>query len=126
MTNNLLGIPELIGVILGSAGLFGLIQFLITRHDNKKHMLANIDGKLTQINKKCDRNELATTRLQLIFLIDSQPENKDTILMTAQRYFIELDGNGEAWAVFHKWAKAHKLDTGWYKALLEREKGKNK
>ena len=124
MTNNLLGVPELIGIILGSAGLFGLIQFLITRHDNKKQMLANIDGKLTQINKKCDRNELATTRLQLIFLIDSQPENKDTILLTAQRYFIELDGNGEAWAVFHKWAKAHKLDTGWYKALLEREKGK--
>ena len=126
MTDNLLGGTELIGIILGSAGLFGLIQFLITRHDNKNRLFSKIDHKLTQINDKCDRNELATTRLQLIFLIDSQPDNKDTILQTAQRYFIELDGDGEAWAVFHAWAKEHNLDTGWYKALLEREKGRNK
>ena len=110
--------------ILGSAGLFGFIQFLISRHDGKEQSLVQIKNKLDSIDKKCDRNELATTRLQLIFLINAQPQNKDTILQTAQRYFVELDGNGEAWAVFYDWAEKNKLDVGWYKSLLEREKGK--
>lgn len=110
--------------VFGSAGVFSLIQFLIARHDTKNHDLAHIKDKLDKISAKCDRNEQATTRLQLIFLIDSQPDNKDTILQTAQRYFIELDGNGEAWAIFNAWAVKNKLDTGWYKVLLKREKGK--
>lgn len=109
--------------ILGSAGLFSFAQFMISRHDGKERCLAQIKNQLNNIENKCDRNELATTRLQLIFLIDSQPQNKDTILQTAQRYFVELDGNGEAWAVFYGWAEKNKIDVGWYKALLEREKG---
>lgn len=111
--------------ILGSAGLFSFAQFMISRHDTKNRNLEQIKHQLNTIEKKCDRNELATTRLQLIFLIDSQPQNKDTILQTAQRYFVALDGNGEAWAVFYDWATANKIDVGWYKTLLEREKGKN-
>lgn len=107
--------------IFGSAGLFSLIQYLISRHDKKNNGMIQIKNHLNKIEEKCDRNELATTRLQLIFLIETQPDNKDTILQTAQRYFIELDGNGEAWAVFDTWAKEKKLDLGWYKMLLERK-----
>ena len=110
--------------ILGSAGLFSFIQFIIGRHDTKEHQLTQIQTTLKAIDEKCDRNELATTRLQLIFLIDSQPRNKDTILQTAQRYFVELNGNGEAWAVFYAWAEKNKLDIGWYKNLIEREEGR--
>ena len=110
--------------VFGSAGVFSLIQFLISRHDTKEQDLKHIKDQLDNIESKCDRNEQATTRLQLIFLIDSQPNNKDTILQTAQRYFIEQNGNGEAWAIFNEWAVKNKLDTGWYKALLKREKGK--
>lgn len=109
--------------ILGSAGLFGFLQFIISRHDNREHDFVQIKNQLNIIEGKCDRNELAITRLQLIFLIETQPQNKDTILQTAERYFIALNGNGEAWAVFYKWAKARKIDVDWYKALLEREKG---
>lgn len=110
------------GSIFGSAGLFGLIQFLISRHDSRKKDIVHIREKLDTIDAKCDRNEQATTRLQLIFLIETQPENKDSILLTAQRYFIDQNGNGEAWAIFNTWAKEKKLDTGWYKALLEKER----
>lgn len=109
--------------VFGSAGIFSLIQFLIMRHDSKRRDIAQIKRQLNNIEHKCERNEIATTRMQLIFLIDSQPKNKDTILQTAQRYFIELDGNGEAWAIFNTWAKKNEIDTGWYKVLLEREKG---
>ena len=111
----------LVAAILGSAGLFSLIQFLISRHDNKDLVISQIKAQLNRIEAKSDRNELAVTRLQLIYLIEEQPDNKDTILQTAQRYFVELNGNGEAWAVFNDWAKKKQLDIGWYKALLERK-----
>lgn len=110
--------------VFGSAGLFGLIQFLVTRHDAKGRYVAQIKHQLNKIEQKCDRNELATTRLQLIFLIEAHPRNNDTILQTAQRYFVELNGNGEAWAVFNDWAKKNNLDTSWYKALLRKEEGR--
>lgn len=114
----------LITGILGSAGLFSFIQFMIGRHDTKERKLEQIRHQLNAIETKCDRNELATTRLQLIFLIDSQPQNKDTIMQTAERYFVAMDGNGEAWALFYAWAEKNNINVGWYNALLEREKGK--
>lgn len=109
--------------ILGSAGLFSFAQYMISRYDKKHDRLKIYADQLNRIEKKCDSNELATTRLQLFFLLKTQPSNEDAIEATAQRYFIELGGNAEAWAPFHKWAVVHKVDTGWYKALLKREKG---
>ena len=109
--------------ILGSTGVFGFAQYMISRYDKKNSKIIKLEKQLDRIENKCDRNELATTRLQLFFLLKTQPSNEDAIEATAQRYFIELGGNAEAWAPFHKWAVAHKVDTGWYKALLEREKG---
>ena len=105
----------------GSAGLFGLIQFLIRRSDQKREDKCQYTAQLNRIEKRTVDNEKAIVRLQLIYLIHEQPENKDTILLTAQRYFIELNGNGEAWAVFDEWAKNKKLDIGWYKMLLDRK-----
>lgn len=110
---------------LGSAGIFSFIQFLINRHDKKEDDLCKYSAQLNRIETKSDRNERAICRLQLIYLIHEQPENKDTILQTAQRYFIELNGNGEAWAVFDAWAKTKKLDLGWYKMLLEKKEKHN-
>lgn len=109
--------------ILGSAGLFGFAQYMISRHDKKHDNLQHMAAQLNRIEQKCDRNALAVARLQLFFLLESQPNNEDAIEATAERYFIELGGNAEAWAPFYKWATAHKVDTGWYKALLKREKG---
>lgn len=110
---------------LGSAGLFSLIQFLITRKDKKEEDKCQYNAQLKKIYEKTIQNEKAIVRLQLIYLINEQPQNRDTILLTAQRYFIELDGNGEAWAIFDEWAKNKKLDIGWYKMLLDRKEKKN-
>lgn len=100
--------------ILGSGGFFALIQFLVNRHDNKNDKLTRIERKVDSTIEKGQRNEVAITRLQLLFLILMQPDNKDTILLTAQRYFMELDGNGEAWDVFKKWAKEKEVDSSYF------------
>lgn len=113
------------GVFGSAAAIFSFIQFLITRHDNKNGDKCQYTAQLNRIEAKSNCNELAICRLQLIYLIHEQPNNQDTILQTAQRYFIELNGNGEAWAIFDTWAKSKKLDTGWYKMLLERKENKD-
>lgn len=112
----------LISGLLGAGGLIGFVQFMISRHDKRDEQLGRIEKKIDKLDSKSDRNELAITRLQLLFLIQSQPGNKEAIQQTAQRYFLELDGNGEAWDAFREWAEKSKVDAGYYKALLQREK----
>lgn len=112
----------IISGLLGGGGVIGFVQFLISRHDNKKEQLDRIEKKVDLSLEKGDRNELATTRLQLFFLMETQPNNKDTILRTAERYFTELDGNGEAWDAFQHWANDHDVNTAWYLSLVEKEK----
>lgn len=114
------------GSILGAGGVVGFIQFMISRYDNKNEQLNRIEKKVDLSLEKGNRNELATTRLQLFFLMETQPENKDTIMRTAERYFTELDGNGEAWDAFQHWADQHNVNTSWYLNLVEREKRRQK
>ena len=117
-------IPIIVGLV-GSAGLYGLIQFLIARYDKKNDRIKEVEKKIDMIFVRLDRNELATTRVQLIYLIDSDPSNKDAILKTAQRYFVELDGDGEAWDIFYTWAKRRKVNTSWYQMLIKKEQGRS-
>lgn len=108
--------------IISSAGLFSLIQFFISRNDKKNDRIKEVEKKVDRLGDGIKRNELATTRLQLLWLVENHPENEDAILNTAQRYFVELDGNAEAWSIFYKWAEARKLDTNWYRMLIKKER----
>ena len=109
------------GAILGSTGFFGIIQYLITRNDNKKGELASIRKSLEALEQQSIKNELATTRLQLLWLMQSQPANHDTILRTAERYFVGLDGDAEAFDEFDKWRTKEKVSIGWFDAVLAKE-----
>lgn len=120
-----LGVAIISG-FLGAGGVIGFVQFMVARHDTQNDRLIRIEKKIDQSLEKSDRNELATTRLQLLFVIQTQSNNKDTILRTAHRYFIELDGNGEAWDVFKHWAESHDVDSSYYNSLLQREKERSK
>ena len=121
------GIALFSGLFGGGAAL-GFVQFLIQRHDKKKNeyseQLDRIEKKVDTIGAQSDRTELAQTRLQLFFLMIMQPENKDAILKTAQRYFMELDGNGEAWDAFASWAEENKVNIDYYKQKKGESHGK--
>lgn len=99
--------------MLSSAGLFGLVQFLISRHDKKKDDLSSIKREMIIIKKTLDETILRVTRGELKDLIQNDPDNEDAILQVAEYYFIELDGNAYAHAMFMKWAKEHGVETGW-------------
>lgn len=109
------------GAILGSTGFFGIIQYLISRHDNKKGELTTIRRALETLEQQGMKNELATTRLQLLWLIESQPTNHDTILRTAERYFVSLNGDAEAFDEFDKWRTKENVSIGWFDVVLAKE-----
>lgn len=107
----------LITAILSSAGLFSLLQYLITRHDKKNDELVQIKNELKSIKSVQDETILRVTRMELLHLLEKQPSNVDAILQVAEYYFIELEGNAYAHALFEKWAKAHKVAIGWLPKL---------
>lgn len=109
------------GAILGSTGFFGIIQYLISRHDNKKGELVAIRRALESLEEQGMKNELAITRLQLLWMIQAQPANHDTILRTAERYFIGLNGNAEAFDEFDKWRAKENVSIGWFEVVKAKE-----
>ena len=107
----------IITAILSSAGVFGLIQFLISRHDNKKGEFNYIKRELKALKKSQNDTNVKITRMELLGLIRNDPDNVDTILEVAEYYFIELYGNAYAHAIFEKWAVEHGVAIGWLPKL---------
>lgn len=115
-----------ISSILGSAGLFGLIQFFITRHDRKYDRMAGIEKKMDRVCTSQDNMNLRLTRMELTNLIQNNPNNIDAILQVAEYYFIELDGNAYAHALFEKWASEHGVAIGWLPKITKGAKNGKK
>ena len=103
--------------LLGSAGLFSLIQFLVTRHDTKKSDLTGIKKELADLNASQLDTKIRVTRIELTNLMQNDPDNLDAILQVAETYFIEMDGNAYIHAMFEKWANAHGVAIGWLPKL---------
>lgn len=75
--------------------------------DRKNH---KIKDELQLIRKDLKALRIDTTRLQLLSLIQHEPDNIDTILRVARYYFIDLKGDWYAIDIFVKWANAHGVD----------------
>lgn len=117
----------LFSTIIGSAGVFSLVQFLISRHDRKRDDLDGIKKELKSIKAGQDAINTKVTRMELMNLIKEDSNNIDSILQVAEYYFIELDGNAYAHAMFEKWAKAHGVAIGWLPKITKGVKnGKKK
>lgn len=109
----------LLTTILSSAGVFSLIQFFVVRHDRKKEDLVGIRKEINKLRKAQIDTNTRVTRMELLALIRDDPNNVDAILQVAEYYFIELDGNAYAHAVFEKWAIEHGVAIGWLPKLTK-------
>lgn len=95
----------LIVAILASNGLFALLQFLITRHDQKK----NVKGKLAVLEKD-------VLRTQLLLLLLLKPEETQEILTLGEHYFHTLKGNWYMTSMFNKWLIDKKIaEPEWFR-----------
>lgn len=101
----------IVAAIMGS----GLIQFFVTRHDDKKK--ESIDDKLAPISSKIDKllneqkkSEKDNLRTQLLVMMTVMPNNHEEIMTLAQRYFGELKGDWFYSSLFAKWLKDNNIE----------------
>lgn len=107
--------------ILGSAGLFSLLQYLITRHDRKDDTVKEFRNEIQIIKDVQHQTILRVTRMELLNIMEKEPDNIDAILQVAEYYFIELNGNAYVHSIFENWAKQHNVSIDWMPSL---QKGK--
>ena len=91
-------------IIIGGA-LIGCGKWLLTEIN------ASTNARVDALEKKIDDNhaneKAATTRLELMVLIDNDPDNIIEIEKLAKYYFNDLNGNSYMTSMFSKWCKEH-------------------
>jgi len=108
---------------LASSGFFGLIQFLVTRHDQKKGKVKQLTDLIEGLKKKIDRQERDSCRTQLLLLMSDFPENVDEILKIGQHYFQDLKANWYMSTLFAKWCKKNNIELpDWAHNIKEDDK----
>lgn len=65
----------------------------------------NVD-KILELSKETRKDNV---RIQLLMIMSHQPDNIDTILKIAEKYFIKLKGDWYMTNEFSKWANEHKV-----------------
>lgn len=64
-----------------------------------------IDNSLDYLKKMALENQRASIRIEMNSYISNEPQNHDTILSYAERYFIELDGDWKETDKFLQWVE---------------------
>ncbi len=100
--------------VIGSAAVFGFIQFLISRHDNKNDKFKEIKDDLEDLRGEMKKSIKDSVRLQLLVLLIMQPEDEKEILEVAHHYFIDLKGNWYMTPLFYKWCCKNSMKPEWF------------
>lgn len=83
--------------IIGSGSLFGFIQFLISRKDNK--LAKDI---LSMKRSQC--------RTEMLVMMNHYSEETMEIMRIAKVYFCDLEGDFYMTSLFAKWLKEHNIE----------------
>ena len=83
---------QLIVAIIGSTAVATLVQFFVTRSDNRKNLA-----------KRLDKLERDGVRTQLLLLILMRPDETKEILTIGEHYFRVLKGDWYMTSIFYHW-----------------------
>jgi len=97
--------------VLGSTGLFTFIQFLITHHDKKKGVLAEIRKDIKELKQFNKDERLDLLRIQLMTLTHIHPENVMEIMEVAEEYFMKHNGNWYMSSLFKEYLEKQGMDV---------------
>lgn len=108
-------IITIVVAVLGSNGVMGLIQFLITRHDTRKNIGGQFAALKEELKGKLKKQEKDSLRTQLLFLVLIKPDEHQEILTIAQHYFADLQGNWYMTSIFAKWLQEQNIgEPEWF------------
>ena len=96
--------------LLGSSGLFTIIQFLLNRHFNKRDKINEVNQLLFTLRERIHLSELSDSRTQLLILINHYHDNHYAILKEAENYFCTLKGDSWMIEILTKWAEEENVD----------------
>lgn len=99
----------IVTLIVAAFGAGGFVQYLITRHDNKKAKNNEIMCAIEELKTALAKNERHTTRLEMLQLIQHYPTNTSEIMKVAQYYFDTLNGDWYMSSMFQQYLDEHKL-----------------
>ena len=98
-------------VIAIGAALLGAGQWIV--HEVTAVTNNRVDTLEQKIDDNQQTNELATTRLELMMLLDHDPDNVIEIEKLARKYFNPpLNGNTYMTSVISEWCAEHDIDCG--------------
>ena len=97
--------------VLGSTGLFTFIQFLITHHDKKKGVLAEIRKDIKELKQFSKDERLDLLRIQLMTLTHIHPENVVEIMEVAEEYFMKYSGDWYMSSLFKEYLENQGMDV---------------
>lgn len=112
--------------LLGSSGLFTIIQLLLNRYFNKKDKIDEVSQLLSALKKRIHLSELSDSRTQLLILINHYHDNHYAILKEAENYFCTLKGDSWMIEILTKWAEEEDINIDYIKRVHEenlRERG---
>ena len=97
--------------VLGSTGLFTFIQFLITHHDKKKGVLAEIRKDIKELKQFSKDERLDLLRIQLMTLTHIHPENIVEIMEVAEEYFMKHNGDWYMSSLFKEYLENQGMEV---------------
>ena len=92
-------------IIAIGATLIGGGKWLLTEINASTN--ARVDALEEKIDDNYTKDELATTRLELMVLMEHDPDNVIEIEKLARHYFSDLEGNSYLTSVFSRWCREH-------------------
>ncbi len=112
--------------LLGSSGLFTVIQLLLNRYFSKKDKIDEVSQSLSALKERTHLSELSDSRTQLLILINHYHDNHYAILNEAENYFCTLKGDSWMIEILTKWAEEENVNIDYIKRVHEenlRERG---
>lgn len=101
-------IISILGIILGSAALFGFIEFLIQRKDNNNSFINDIKAFMVKTEKD-------NVRTQMLVLMAVYPDEEAELLKLAEHYFVDLKGDWYMTSLFNKHCIKYNIaKPGWF------------
>lgn len=67
-------------------------------------------AKADEIETQLHSISMDTTRLQLLSLMHTDPDNVNSILVVAHKYFVDMKGDWYMTERFKEWAAAHNIE----------------
>lgn len=100
------GVLSALAVILGALGGFG--QWIV--HEVSATTSSRIDSLEQKMDSNQQTTELSTTRLELLMMMEHDPDNVVEIEKLAKHYVVDLGGDTYMTGLISRWCTEHNID----------------